>query len=72
MRTKIRSFTLIFLLSSPLRRFYELDLESAAVGGMAVAEVRIVEVENDFADETDRRFAHVLRPKTFQGLKHNP
>ena len=60
-----------FSVSLPLRRPYELDLEAAAVGGLAVAAARIVEVEDDFAGETDCRFAHILRRKPLRGLDYN-
>ena len=41
----------------PLRRPDELDLEAAAVGGLAVAAAGIVEIEDNFAGETD----HIVR-----------
>ena len=53
-----------------LRRADELDLETAAVGGLAVAAAGVVEVEDDFAGETDRRFAHVLRLEPLRRLDH--
>ena len=52
--------------SLPLRRADELDLEAAAVGGLAVAAAGIVEVEDDFTRKTDCRFAHVLRLEAFR------
>ena len=52
-------------------RPYELDLETAAVGGLAVAAAGIVEVEDDFAGETDRRFAHVFRLEAFRRFDHD-
>ena len=57
--------------SPSLRRSHELDLEAAAVGGLAVAAAGIVEVEDDFAGETDCRFAHVLRLEALRGLDHD-
>ena len=54
-----------------LRRPHELDLEAAAVGGLAVAAAGIVEVEDDFTGETDCRFAHVLRLEPLRGFDHN-
>ena len=41
------------------------------MGGLAVAAARIVEVEDDFASETNCRFAHVLRLKVFRGFNHD-
>ena len=41
------------------------------MGGLAVAAAGIVEVEDDFARETDCRFAHVLRLKAFRGFDHD-
>ena len=41
------------------------------MGGLAVATAGIVEVEDDFASETDRRFAHVLRLEALRGLDHD-
>ena len=38
--------------SLPLRRPHELDLEAAAVGGLAVAAAGIMEVEDDFPQRT--------------------
>ena len=42
-----------------LRRPHELDLEAAAVGGLAVAAAGIVEVEDDFTGETDCRIGQM-------------
>ena len=55
----------------PLWRADELDLEAAAVGGLAMAMAGVVEVEDNFASETDRRLAHVLRLEAFRGLDHD-
>ena len=41
------------------------------MGGLAVAAAGIIEVEDDFAGETDCRFAHVLRLEAFRGLDHD-
>ena len=56
---------------SALRRADKLDLEAAAVGGLAMAMAGIVEVEDDFAGEADGRFAHVLRLKALWRLDND-
>ena len=55
----------------PLRRADELDLEAAAVGGLAVGTAGIVKVEDNFAREADHRLAHVLHLKTPWRLDDN-
>ena len=42
-----------------MRRTDELDLEAAAVGGLAIAAAGIVEVEDDFTGETDCRIGQM-------------